>query len=125
MIEQLIKIFDPLNKGVETYFKKRQLNKEERLDMRDKLSKASMETRKAFVLLKSGKEISINLQYEIADLWRKAFIVISEKHPDEAYTLMGKSNSWLTPGFWKENEQEMLTIEKNLEMVDLLIMRIK
>ncbi len=124
MIDLIFKSFNPLQKATELYISNKQIKKQERLDVLETLSKASMETRKAFIEIKNGKELPVEKQYEIAELWRKSFVIVSKEHPETAYMLMGKSNSWLTPEFWKKNDEEMKKIESNLEAVDRLILNI-
>ncbi|WP_340199372.1 hypothetical protein [Ascidiimonas sp. W6] len=125
MIDKLIPIFTPLLKLSELFIKKTELKKQERLQLLEALSIASMETKKAFIQIKRNHTVPVEKQYEIAELWRKAFVIISDKHPEEAYLLMGKSDSWLTPEFWKNNEEEMKKIEANLNTVDELITTIR
>lgn len=89
--------------------------------MKETLANAMHETRKAIALIKSNREVSIDEQYKIADLWKDAFLVVSDNHPATAYALMGKSNLWLTPEFWRDNPEAFAMIEGWFKEVGAII----
>ena len=121
MIDQLIKIFEPLTNSVKLFFERKDKKKSETLKMKETLVNAMHETRKAIALIKANREVSIDDQYKVADLWKDAFLIVSDSHPATAYTLMGKSNLWLTPEFWRDNPEAFVMIEKWFKEVEAII----
>ena len=111
MVDQLINIFKPLSDAVKVWFDRKDKNRDELIKMKRVLVDAMQETKKAISLIKAGKKVDVNDQYRIADLWKEAFLIISDTHPQTAYSLMGKSNLWLTPEFWNTNQNAFDKIE--------------
>ena len=121
MLEQLIKIFEPLTNSVKLFFERKDKRQSETMKMKETLVNAMHETRKAIALIKANREVTIEVQYKIADLWKDAFLIVSDKHPATAYALMGKSNLWLTPEFWRDNSEAFIMIENRFKEVEGII----
>jgi len=121
MINQLINIFKPLSDAAKVWFERKDKNKDEVARMKRVLVDAMQETRKAIALIKTGAKVDVPDQYRIADLWKEAFLIISDSHPQTAYALMGKSNLWLTPEFWKSNSDAFDKIENWFAEVEHII----
>ncbi len=121
MLDQLIRIFEPLTNSVKLFFERKDKKKSETQKMKETLANAMHETRKAIALIKSNREVSIDEQYKVAGLWKDAFLVVSDKHPATAYALMGKSNLWLAPEFWRDNPEAFAMIEGWFKEVEAII----
>lgn len=121
MVNQLINIFKPLSDAAKVWFDRTDKNKEEQAKMKRVLVDAMQGTIKAISLIKFGKNVDLDEQYRIADLWKEAFLIISETHPETAYILMGKSNLWLTPEFWNDNQEGFVKIEKWFKEVEQVL----
>jgi hypothetical protein len=121
MVDQIINIFKPLTDAAKVWFERKDKNKDEVAKMKRALVDAMQETRKAISLIKIGTKVEISEQYRIADLWKEAFLIISDSHPKTAYALMGKSNLWLTPEFWNSNKNAFDQIEKWFITVEQII----